>query len=729
MLVVLLCLAGLGVGYMIPLGVEAPPPPVMSEPEPQVVPDRPEPSPLPEPEPSRDDVPTPSVSQDVAPEPQPSVPDDDVPDDGRSDDGDDADGADDGDDGDDDAPQPKPAPEPGDAAGPYAGTLSLTSSNIAVKKEWAAMMDRLLEVKDVDVFLHDLELRMKQDVKELFSHNKLSSSKYRAAHVLQPAVEVGLLVHALGPEMVKDFLAPKKMGLEEEGRTSPETFWRWCLTEKSRPLHQFLTAYKLNSGNMANLEYSFRMLYELWARLPDNRDREQYLNLALACALVCPSVVNQPSMMRAPDGPLLGMKEKFDYYVEMDKKRKLHADVKKLSVVDLLLVVDARITRSEFDWVQKNLRTAFKRENWGATYESVEYMMERATQNKDPYTKYTLEEIKKEGGVCRDRAYYAATSAKCMGIPATIVVGDGNRGPHAWVNLLNTDKGWTGAGSYGYKTGRYVNPCSGRMQHESMLLGRDRRMAEEKLDGVATLMLFADYLSMLDCSEEARSVAHQACSTQPLLTSAWDGCLAVMKRLHENSPLPKNEWKRLQGELMRHGSKNSELIDLAQEVQTDYVLADARDSVKKSQLRSSARKLKNVVADGREDILLDSLGRQAQILVEKEDFRALVPFYRPYYKQYANNGDVFCKLLGQHIGYIDKQDDKELYKQLAKEAERAYAKGAYKGGDYFKIKKDAAVMGIIAELYRRAGDEKRAERMKAEAEKIVKESARRAEGN
>ena len=32
------------------------------------------------------------------------------------------------------------------------------------------------------------------------------------------------------------------------------------------------------------------------------------------------------------------------------------------------------------------------------------------------------------------------------------VTGDGNRGPHAWVNLLTTDETWQSYGGYGYNT-------------------------------------------------------------------------------------------------------------------------------------------------------------------------------------------------------------------------------------------------------------------------------------
>ena len=76
----------------------------------------------------------------------------------------------------------------------------------------------------------------------------------------------------------------------------------------------------------------------------------------------------------------------------------------------------------------------------GGAYSMIRYRMDRAALGKDPYTNYTFQEILDEGGICMDQAYFAVNTAKCNGIPSAYVTGDGNRGPHAWVNLLTTDE-------------------------------------------------------------------------------------------------------------------------------------------------------------------------------------------------------------------------------------------------------------------------------------------------
>ena len=55
-------------------------------------------------------------------------------------------------------------------------------------------------------------------------------------------------------------------------------------------------------------------------------------------------------------------------------------------------------------------------------------------KSKDPYDQYTFAEIAKKGGICSDQAYFSANTARAHGIPASILSGDGPRGPHAWIH-------------------------------------------------------------------------------------------------------------------------------------------------------------------------------------------------------------------------------------------------------------------------------------------------------
>ena len=64
--------------------------------------------------------------------------------------------------------------------------------------------------------------------------------------------------------------------------------------------------------------------------------------------------------------------------------------------------------------------------SFGRAYKMVEYLMDRATDDTNPYETYALEEILEVGGVCRDQAHFSANSARAKGIPAYVVSGDGD---------------------------------------------------------------------------------------------------------------------------------------------------------------------------------------------------------------------------------------------------------------------------------------------------------------
>ena len=80
----------------------------------------------------------------------------------------------------------------------------------------------------------------------------------------------------------------------------------------------------------------------------------------------------------------------------------------------------------------------WKQHTWGAAYGSIKYDMDKAVtgKSKDPYDQYTFAEIAKKGGICGDQAYFSANTARALGIPASILSGDGPRGPHAWIHPL-----------------------------------------------------------------------------------------------------------------------------------------------------------------------------------------------------------------------------------------------------------------------------------------------------
>ena len=84
----------------------------------------------------------------------------------------------------------------------------------------------------------------------------------------------------------------------------------------------------------------------------------------------------------------------------------------------------------------------------GEAYGMVKYDMEKAVKGTSKYDKYTFAEILKKGGICGDRAYFSANTARAAGIPACELSGDGPRGGHAWLAWMSDDGEWDTTGRF-----------------------------------------------------------------------------------------------------------------------------------------------------------------------------------------------------------------------------------------------------------------------------------------
>ncbi len=615
-------------------------------------------------------------------------------------------------------PAPEPTPEPVKTI--YDGELQLIggAGNARENRElFDAMVAQVMEKGEYELFAAAFAKKIRACAPELVTGEKMSYSTYRSSKVLGTAMDFCLVIDMAG--------APAMAALTAEGAEAPAVreFLNWALTDKSRPLHTFLRAFELNEGRASNMAGAMKTWFALWKATPE-KDREKYLNLAIACALLRPEAAQASGGVRNPKTPLLTVPQVYDYFREMDAKKKLLVDVKKTSVSNLLYVVDVRLPRSEFDWVHENLK--YSQAQWGQAYPSIRYLMERATNGKDPYTHYTFEELRKEGGVCRDQGYFAANTAKCKGIPAVYIVGDGDRGSHAWIATMVDALSWQQTGSYGYNTGRFTNPCSGRGQHESVLLSQNKMTTDERLTNAAEGMIVSDYLSRIGCTTEARAAAKYVTAAFPRVTSAWANRLKVLKADPEN--LPEEEtWKQVGRELARQGRHNPELLDFAAEVENDYLMEGKSVASQKSSMKRSLRQLQRSVGDGRSDLVLEAVERQAKLLVEAKDMRGLAALYKKQLKESTKRGDVFQRLLSSYMSHWEELEATERqWGALAKEVESIFEKGVLTGtNDHFKLTKEVLIQNMVAHAYEKAGNERKAKKLKESAEQRLKNSKER----
>lgn len=616
-------------------------------------------------------------------------------------------------------PEQPTEPEKGD----YDDSVDLTGTLSREDREkFNAMLENLLKEGNYEEFSKAFTQKTVEAVRGLLggSGEKLNYHAYRSSRNLMNSVELCTLINYAGESGMKAITHPEdasaiKGSSPEKGRD----FIRWLVNDRSRPLHAFIQNFMLQEGRPENMAYSIQTLYTIWLNTPE-KERAKYLNLAIACSLVNPGTARSNGSMRNPKTPALTMPEIFEYFRLRDSKKKLLTDVKKMSVARLLLVVDARLNRSEFEWVEKNL--SYDRASWASkAYNSIKYLMERAKNGKDPYTHYTFAEIKKEGGVCRDQAYYAANTAKVMGIPAVYAVGDGDRGPHAWVVSNDAETQWNQINSYGYKTGTYANPCSGRRHHESMLLLQTQKEKPGQYDGAADCIALSRFLLSNENVDEARGAARYVTGAFPTLTAAWSNLVEMLEQ-EGGSEIGMGEWRRIHNTLGVQSRKNTELTDIASDVEDKHIINDRSATGKKQAMDRSLRQLRRNGGEERSDLVVEAIGRQGTMLAENQDVRGLYNLYRRELKGYTKRGDVFGLLLGQCISNYEKAGaTKRDWAQLAKEAEKLFEKEIRSGGgDYFKLTKEVAIQKQVANLYANAENEKKADKIMADAMERLK---------
>lgn len=604
------------------------------------------------------------------------------------------------------SPEPKPTGEPPQTEPNQPEKREVQPIDVTNEAAFEAGVLRAFEEGQYELLAESLTPGIRAASQELLSGSKLNYAAYRRSDSLMTAVELCVLIKTVGEKQLRELTQGREAG---QGKL----FMNWMLRDRVRPLRAFIRNFVAQEGDPENMAYALRTFFDIWKGTPE-QERGRYLNPAIACSLLCPEVAHSPGLIRVRT-PRLNPVQLFHYFREQDRHRRLLTDIKKMSVERLLMVVDVRLPMSEFNWVTKNLK--YDRASWAhKAYNSVSYLMERATKDTDPYTTYTFEEILEEGGVCRDQAYFAAYSAKVMGIPAVIAVGDGDRGPHAWVVTQVSDTEWKQVNSYGYTTGVFDNPCSGREHHESMLLTRTKRDTPEKFNALADGLVFSRFMVSIGAHAQARGAARYVVGAFPENTAAWDNLVEVMEA--ENGPdVTPEEWQQVHRRILRQTRKNTELNDLASYVEDEYLMDEGNAAARKAAMERNIRNMRRNVGDARSDLVVESINRQAVLLAEKGDVRGLLRLYKKELKGFTSRGDVFQELLAQCImHYSEAEATEREWASLAKEAEKLFERHIRSGGaDYFKLSKEVEIQKQLVELYENAGNVKKANRIYQDA--------------
>ena len=118
-------------------------------------------------------------------------------------------------------------------------------------------------------------------------------------------------------------------------------------------------------------------------------------------------------------------------------------------------------------------------------------------------------------------------------------------------------------------------------------------------------------------------------------------------------------------------------------------------------------------------------------MLESNNLNGVMGLYRKQFKKYTDRGDIFAQLLRQCMGHLEaKEAPARIWNNLAKEVDRLYdRKIKSDGSDFFKLKKEVEIHKMIADVWERAGNTKKAERIREEEEERLSKSKDQSKGD
>jgi hypothetical protein len=271
----------------------------------------------------------------------------------------------------------------------------------------------------------------------------------------------------------------------------------------------------------------------------------EYQNLAIALAVVndsalpdfWPHIQVTPSLVPKEIPPV---PTQFVRWVEANESGRLELDLRKLSPDQIKFIIDAFVSPSELDWARKNVR--FSRSNFDRAFSEVAYRPERIKMKRFFWkaSPYTLENIRRMGGICVDQAYYAMIAGKAHGLPTLFFTGQGKDGGHAWFGYLRRDDKWElDIGRYSqqnYAVGQALDPQTWLpiSDHQLQLLAarfRDKPEFNASMNDLAVASIF-EKNGDPGRADAAYASAVQACPQNP---DAWQQHGEFLARI--NAPL------------------------------------------------------------------------------------------------------------------------------------------------------------------------------------------------
>jgi hypothetical protein len=287
------------------------------------------------------------------------------------------------------------------------------------------------------------------------------------------------------------------------------------------------------------------------------KQSESLENLVIAFAAVWddPAVVVRSLTYTIPelerDPKVCPFLDSFGWYVQHQKQRCPWFGKTPWRLQIYLTVEGIALTDRDYA-----LATCKYRPDLGTVYDHVEYDYEKLKDRKNgrlAQNPYTLENLRKYGGTCRDQAYYARSVCRAFGMPAYMATGKGNAAVgHCWVGWIVRDARGYRLQSHGrysghnYFTAAITDPTTGMRIHDYLLSMEARGVADEKTYDEAELhyRVFSEIEGKLQPSARTRLLI-QALKCNQYHREAW----LALGEATANGELPRSsadgQWRYL----------------------------------------------------------------------------------------------------------------------------------------------------------------------------------------
>ncbi len=452
---------------------------------------------------------------------------------------------------------------------------------------------------------------------------------------------------------------------------------------------------------------------ETWATLWEHEKtpeyRDTYAPLALALSLIYDNPRSVPKSKDRDYNPELDLIGRYEFFRDSSRDRKLETPIERMSVRDLLSVVDLNISKHEIQWVYKNVRSS--RKNAGEEYQGIKYLMQRAVDKSfSPYSSYIMSEIKEHGGICGDQSHFSMNAAKARGIPAATIIGTGNRGAHAWLGFMSDENEWSSYASNGITNGRTYSSQRGRRISFRQLHLESHEDYQPEVRLPVLLKLEIAYAAMrLNQFDVARSLVEQAKDLGKMNRDIWE----AEKLILERSKAPAEEWKSFLNSVERNYDDFAHVKEWAIKLKIRYLFAQLPEEelmkLLEREIRSVARDLGN-----EESALITVIDRVANVLVKQEASEDLRKLYVRCFRRYGEDLELFSKLTNSFTKHASQL---ELLKpQIPKTLLTAYKRVAESSSkEYFRAKMELRILQKVIRAYENYGtaeDESKIARLK-----------------